>query len=456
MRDLVADWNLIADLAFADLVLWVPTWNSGGYVAVAHQRPDTARTRFHDDIVGTFVARGRRPLLDRAVVSARAQRAAAGSLDQRVYPLPDRGTVVALLGYYAGADAGDSGRLASAYRQSADDLLAMVLSGDFPLAARHPDGPLRAGGGLLRLDADGVVTFASPNAVSAFRRLGAAVDLQHVALGPLASRLHAAPDGTDPDVRRVASGQGAGRVELEHAGAALELEALPLTPQGGALVLVRDVTELRNRERALLSSEATLREVHHRIKNNLQMVAALLRLQSRRVEGAEAQTALQSAGTRVSAIAGVHEVLAASPGSDVDFDDVGARILAMVGELAPEARLSWEGSVGTWPAASATPMAMCLAELVGNAVEHAGPRAGVGVLARVRDEVATIRIDDDGPGLPPDFSPESSGRLGLSIVRTLVAENGGSVQWANRAGGGASVTLEFRKTLPVQGLSSVR
>ena len=114
LRDLVADWNLIADLAFADLVLWVPTWNSGGYVAVAHQRPDTARTRFHDDIVGTFVARGRRPLLDRAVVSARAQRAAAGSLDQRVYPLPDRGTVVALLGYYAGADAGDSGRLASA------------------------------------------------------------------------------------------------------------------------------------------------------------------------------------------------------------------------------------------------------------------------------------------------------------------------------------------------------
>lgn len=200
-----------------------------------------------------------------------------------------------------------------------------------------------------------------------------------------------------------------------------------------------------------MTKDATLREVHHRIKNNLQMVAALLRMQSRRVTSDEARGALQDAGTRVGAIAVVHEVLAASPEAVVDFDDVIDRVLAMARELAPEARVVREGEIGAWPTDSATPMAMCLAELVANAVEHSGASARVTVVARRAGDLATVRVDDSGPGLPSDFSPERTGRLGMQIVRTLVSENGGTVSWRNRPGGGASVTLEFRKVLPVQG-----
>jgi len=221
-------------------------------------------------------------------------------------------------------------------------------------------------------------------------------------------------------------------------------------------VLVRDVTELRHRERALMTKEASLREVHHRIKNNLQMVAALLRMQARRVTSEEARGALTDAGTRVGAIAVVHEVLAASAEGAVDFDDVIDRVLAMAGELAPDARLRREGSVGTWPTEVATPMAMCLAEIVANAVEHSGPGARVLVDARRSGDTAVVRVDDNGPGLPVGFSPLDSGRLGLQIVTTLVTENGGTVDWRNRAGGGASVTLEFRKSLTAQGESGVR
>lgn len=205
-----------------------------------------------------------------------------------------------------------------------------------------------------------------------------------------------------------------------------------------------------------MTTEASLREVHHRIKNNLQMVAALLRMQSRRVASDEARGALVDAGTRVGAIAVVHEVLAASPEGAVDFDDVVDRILAMARELAPDARLTREGSLGEWPSETATPMAMCLAELVANAVEHSGPAARVTVAVRQGSAGASVRVDDAGPGLPPDFSPEHSGRLGLQIVRTLVTENGGTVRWRSRPGGGASVALEFRKTLTAQGESGVR
>lgn len=461
LRDLVADWSVIADLAFADLVLWIPTWNGGGYVAVAHQRPDTARTCFLDDVVGTFIPRGRRPVMDRALSSARPQVAGSrsGRVRHQMYPLISGGAVFALVGRYTLADAGDAGRLGEAYRQAADDLCAMIVSGEFPLPERDRDPNWRVGGGLIRLDSSGVVTFASPNAMSAFRRLGAAVDLHQTVLARLAPRLHDRADGTDPDVARVASGTVAGRVELEHSGATLQLESLPLTASGvprGALVLVRDVTELRHRERALMTKEASLREVHHRIKNNLQMVAALLRMQARRVTSEEARGALTDAGTRVGAIAVVHEVLAASAEGAVDFDDVIDRVLAMAGELAPDARLRREGSVGTWPTEVATPMAMCLAEIVANAVEHSGPGARVLVDARRSGDTALVRVDDNGPGLPVGFSPLDSGRLGLQIVTTLVTENGGTVDWRNRAGGGASVTLEFRKSLTAQGESGVR
>src|SRR2546430_8568537 len=93
------------------------------------------------------------------------------------------------------------------------------------------------------------------------------------------------------------------------------MRALPLVPSGvpiGALVLVRDVTEVRRRDRALLTKDATIREIHHRVKNNLQTVAALLRLQSRRTDSPEAKQALAESVRRVTSIALVHETMSMS------------------------------------------------------------------------------------------------------------------------------------------------
>ena len=91
-----------------------------------------------------------------------------------------------------------------------------------------------------------------------------------------------------------------------------QLRSIPLRPRAthiGALVLLRDVTELRRRERELITKDATIREIHHRVKNNLQTVAALLRLQARRMDSARAGSALEEAVRRVGSIAIVHETL---------------------------------------------------------------------------------------------------------------------------------------------------
>ena len=92
---------------------------------------------------------------------------------------------------------------------------------------------------------------------------------------------------------------------------------VPLLTDGevdGALVLMRDVSELRSRERLLVSMDATIREIHHRVKNNLQTVSSLLRIQGRRVGAPEAKAAIAEAERRIASIAVVHEMLSRGRG----------------------------------------------------------------------------------------------------------------------------------------------
>jgi two-component sensor histidine kinase len=229
---------------------------------------------------------------------------------------------------------------------------------------------------------------------------------------------------------------------------------LPLHPEGeaaGALVLVGDVTEVRNRDRQLLSKDATIREIHHRVKNNLQTVAALLRLQARRVESAAARTALEESVRRVSSIAMVHETLAVSLDEKVDFDGIVDRLLLSLGDVAgagTRVRLNRQGAFGILVADVATPLVMVLTETVQNAVEHGFPEdtdtGTVTVTAYRMGRRVRVTIADDGAGLPPGFSLSDSDRLGLQIVRALVtAELGGTIAVRPRAiGRGTEAVLD--------------
>jgi two-component system, sensor histidine kinase PdtaS len=256
----------------------------------------------------------------------------------------------------------------------------------------------------------------------------------------------------DEPVAAAAAGRLPRLGEIEARDAVVQLRSIPLRPGGdhiGAIVLVRDVTEVRRRERQLIGKDATIREIHHRVKNNLQTVAALLRLQARRVSVPEARAALEESVRRVSSIAVVHETLSGTLDESVRFDEIADRIAAMVTEVAaPEGvRLQRTGSFGTLPAEVATPLAMVVTELLQNAVEH-GFTEEVGGLVDLRvqrSESLRVAVVDDGRGLPPDFRLDESDRLGLQIVRTLVeTELGGRLTLERRDSRGTIVTVEVR------------
>src|SRR6201992_1725840 len=195
-------------------------------------------------------------------------------------------------------------------------------------------------------------------------------------LGSATAQLTASGAPVDESLMLVTRGRAPRETEIDVNGTVVQLRSIPLVVGGqrtGALVLVRDVTELRRRERELLTKEATIREIHHRVKNNLQTVAALLRLQARRLQAPEARAALHEAVRRVGSIAIVHETLSHAPEEIVDFDDIADRVAMMAGEVStPEMRVTptITGQFGMLPSTTATPLALVLTELLQNALQH--------------------------------------------------------------------------------------
>jgi two-component sensor histidine kinase len=461
LHRLVGDWQLLADLSFADLILYVPDETERRFVVVAQMRPTTGPTAYQDDLVGTIVDDTDRPQLATAITAGRIVRegdpiwVSGTPVREEALPVRVGGRIVAVVARATNlAAARTPSQLEIAYLRSANELAQMLAEGRWPYPGEPaPEGGPRVGDGLVRLDAAGIVVFASPNALSAYRRLGHVGDLAGSSLaevtGTLAGRA-AVPVG-EP-VTMIARGRAPGSGEVEGSDVVVALRALPLRPGGehiGALVLVRDVTELRRRERALITKDATIREIHHRVKNNLQTVAALLRLQARRMAVPEAREALEESVRRVSSIAVVHETLSGTLDEAMSFDEVADRVLCMVGEVTDTSvAVRRVGSFGVLPAEVATPLAMALSELVHNAVEHGYDVGQQGQVEVVVEGAGTdrLRVDvvDDGRGLPDGFDVLDSDRLGLQIVATLVeGELGGSLTVAGRDGGGTVAAIDI-------------
>ena len=471
LHALVSDWQLLADLSFADLVLWAPLRTGSGWVALAQMRPTTGPTALYDDMVGTVAAAGERPFVDAALAEQRICREGDPEWTHGVpvrresIPVTRAVRVIAVIERSTNlSSARTPSRLELTYLKGADDLAQMVAAGMFPHPGEEPAlvrSP-RVGDGLLRLGLSGKVSYASPNALSAYRRLGLSADLVGAELGPLTAGLRAPDQPADDSLMVTASGRAPRETEVEGNGSVVQLRSIPLVVGGlrtGALILVRDVTELRRRERELMTKDATIREIHHRVKNNLQTVAALLRLQARRLTGPEAKAALDEAVRRVGSIAVVHETLSYSPEEIVDFDDIAERVAAMAGELsAPEARVTpvISGRFGLLPAAVATPLALVLTELLQNALQHglAHPAgaAAAGTLTVTVDRVPprlTVTVQDSGVGLPEGFRLDATASLGLQIVHTLVvSELGGRLEISPRAGGGTVVLVALPLETP--------
>jgi two-component sensor histidine kinase len=403
------------------------------------------------------------------------------------------------------------GQLERVYVEVFDRLARMIAQGSFPypvddiVTAETP----RVGDGVVVLDPSARVDYASPNAVSAFHRLGVRSGIDGIRLdeaGLDQSAVSLAYESRLPVTVEIGDGSDT----------TVALRCLPLLDKGavtGALVLMHDVSELRRRDRLLLSKDAAIREVHHRVKNNLQTISSLLRLQSRRMAAGEPRSALEEAERRVRSIAVVHEILSRDTVDEVDFNDILPSLVRMaedLGRVDRPVRITCRGEAGQLHAAVATPLAVVITELLQNAAEHGWPdsappedptrppedptrptadstgpagapaegggRPGpsspsapgtgqeaalgsgrpleVTVDLRRTDGELRVTVRDNGVGVPPEFSIDRTSGLGLSIVRGLVRTQLGGVI-SMHGNGGTVVDVAIPVDRPSEDLDNI-
>jgi two-component sensor histidine kinase len=453
LQRLAASWGFLADLCFADLLLFAPLDPKGdeGFVVLGQIRPATSQTLYRSDLVGSMVSAEEREVVTRCfkrdeMIEGEVTSAAVREL-VRVECIPVRadGELVAVLTRESASSVGRlPGELERTYVTMFHRFARMIAEGSFPFPRADFESELapRVGDGVVLLDALRRIEYHSPNGVSALHRIG----VDSAAEGRTLAEV-----GLDDEMVRDAYAFG---VPVTHeverpSGVTVVISCIPLLERGeatGAVVLIRDISELRRRDLLLLSKDATIREIHHRVKNNLQTISSLLSLQARRMELPEARNAIEESVARISSIAMVHEILSRGAGEDVPFVEVLRPLLRTVEEgLVPHdyrVKFRIEGDAGKLPAFIATPLSIVITELVQNIVEHAYPfdddgETPVGeVLVQVANDghFLVVRVTDDGVGLPPGFDIDHTTGLGLNIVKTLVTtELGGSISMQARA-----------------------
>ncbi len=442
LQRLIRTWGLLADLALGDVLVLAPTVaDPDQYVVLANVRASTATTLYTHDPIGDRHRANNRPLAHQAFTEGVLLR---DVVDLGPHYPEGRAEVIAAPFKLDGKIIGVALRerrvfqrelllLEQTYLDLSDRLMQMIADGYFPfVGADEPQyGAPRVGDGLLVLDADRRVVFQSPNAVSALHRLG-------IHRPPTGLRVD--DIGLDDSFVRTAYAMKVGVTqEIERRNVTVTTRCLPVISNGevdGGFILLRDVSELKRRDRLLLSKDATIREIHHRVKNNLQTISSLLRLQARRVESEEGKFALHESVRRIGAIAIVHETLANdasddASGDDAPFEDVARPLIRLIEEGLQRPvnpiRFDLVGEAGRLPLIRSMPLAVVLTELLQNVVDHAFPPGCVPEEGRIvtvafdtTEDDLFVSVSDNGIGPPEGFDFAEARGLGLTLVHTFV------------------------------------
>jgi two-component sensor histidine kinase/PAS domain-containing protein len=348
------------------------------------------------------------------------------------------------------------------FQRAVRTLQAMLLAGRLKNVDRL--SPFTASDGLLVVDSQHIIRYASGIATEQYRKLGYLDNLVGRSLSSLDT-------GDEEMCTRVLQDLQGYEDEFDEHQRNLVRRAVPLIARQwrdswsqpwkwfqqrplGILFAIHDATEEKQKERELEIKSAMIREIHHRVKNNLQTVAAILRMQSRRSDNVQVKQILNDSVSRIMSMAAVHEYLSREEGHAINIREVARRIIQQTqeGVLTPEKQIKIkleEGNNLYLPARQATACALIINELVQNSVEHGYEERNVGTISISlldEGESVCIVINDDGEGLPSDFDLGHTNSMGLKIVQTLVQEDLGGVIEI-KSSGGVQATVRFSKKI---------
>lgn len=465
LERVVRNLSLLADLTHGDYLLYARAGEQA--LVIAQAQPQPVPSLYHDLLVGQTFDRAQAPAVFRVLFDQRPRTGMKGTIVgnvpsmQEVFPVVNRrGQIIAALSSEIAVLEHERQRKKSAiFRRAIARVRELVIRGQ--LEGGDTLGRMGVHDGPMVIDPRGRITYISAIAEHLYRRLGYADSLLHTQIAELDTNEYVC-------FQAMELGRCLEQRVQEHDQVWIK-RVIPLGPPEpagllgrlglrspdplGALVVIQDVTDEERKEQELKIKSAMIQEIHHRVKNNLQTIAALLRLQARRTGSPEVAEMLQQSINRILSIAVVHEFLSRDETSMINIREVSNHILNEVtrGILDPEKRITLrlEGPRDfCLPAQQATSCALIINELLQNAVEHGYRDRTEGVIeVRLREDAdsMSIEIQDDGRGLPDGFDLSRSG-LGLQIVQTLVREDlKGQVELRN--GRGLRAIISFPRSV---------
>ena len=197
--------------------------------------------------------------------------------------------------------------------------------------------------------------------------------------------------------------------------------------------------------------QRAMTETHHRVKNNLQIVAAMIELRLFDAGDTIPAEELRRLASYVLTLSAVHDILTQQAKTDAEAERVSARavlekLLDLMHRTTPSAEMSWFIDDATISVRKGTSLALLANELVSNAVKHGLGK--VEVRFRVCEGIATLTVQDNGPGFPPGFDALAASNTGLELVESLSRSDlEGQITYTTAANGGGLVTVTF----PLQG-----
>ena len=437
--------GLASDLAHAQVTIYAKTSDEKTLVIVAQVKPNTSFVQQKSTIPGTTVYASEEPLICRTISTGEAIRGqrewALGMwMEMQVYPVRDANShVIAAVSFEASME---EAKLKD-HQLLVETAQLMLATVKIPLNSKTYRS-LSASDGIVIADDQGKIIYANSTANSIYKVL---------AVGRIVGRRIYEQQAHMALAQQAMMGRQACETELMAGKMTLVERAIPVIVNGVSVVcivvILTDVTELRKKEKELLIKAAVIQEIHHRVKNNLQTIASLLRLQARRTTSQEVKAALQESVNRISSISVVHEFLSQQDEEFIDVAEVTKNILELVIQnmLEPDFNLQtvFNGQTVILPSEQASSLALVINELIQNSIEHGfiGRREGlIGVEIATLTNSYKIEIYDNGIGMPLDFNPQASNSLGLQIVRTLIESDvGGSFELYNDRGTHACITI---------------
>ncbi|MCM1991228.1 histidine kinase N-terminal domain-containing protein [Oceanirhabdus seepicola] len=273
---------------------------------------------------------------------------------------------------------------------------------------------------IIIFDENGVVRFVNPVAEKLYQKLGyrdklIGMDFENISLDN--KLLHEISCNSEFDTSEVNIGNLTLQVKYIYQSS----KVLNL------VMLIKDITDMKQKEKELILKSVAIKEIHHRVKNNLQTIASLLRLQSRRIDNMEIKSALDESMNRILSIAATHEILAQEGIDEVDIKEVIQQIKLSISRCfnisSDKINITVEGDGFKIDSDKSTSIALIVNELLQNSLQYAfeGRAYGDINIKIQRGKVySSISVVDDGMGFDTDLISNKS--LGLNIVKSLVKD----------------------------------